>query len=255
MKNVNKALLTPEILQEYVDINPLETWEHFRDERREGYRQIKQQLTNDQRGLCAYCEIDLHIDTRRGLDDFRVEHFIPKSLPSPPNYALDWSNMLGVCHGGSQSSVCDSARYSNKQEDHSCDVPKANHDWTGDILNPLNIPSSPRLFKFDESTGDIMVDAMTCPSALQHRASETIRLLRLSAPRLNNLRLPVFEMLNEKIQELATQGLEIEEAANLLAEELIPEKSEMHLPAFFTSIRWYLGEAAESRLQSINYAG
>lgn len=53
MKNVNKVLITPEILQEYVDINPLETWEHFRDERREGYQQIKQQLTNDQRGLCA----------------------------------------------------------------------------------------------------------------------------------------------------------------------------------------------------------
>lgn len=254
MKNVNKALLTPEILQEYVDINPLETWEHFRDERREGYQQIKQQLTNDQRGLCAYCEIDLHIDAQRGLDDFRVEHFIPKKPHNPPpNHALDWKNLLAVCTGGNTMGLEINTRFTSP--DHSCDVPKANHDWTGDILNPLNIPSSPRLFKFDESTGDIMVDAMTCPSALQHRASETIRLLRLSAPRLNNLRLPVFEMLNEKIQELATQGLEIEEAANLLAEELIPEKSEMHLPAFFTSIRWYLGEAAESRLQSINYAG
>ena len=57
MKRVYKSPATPERLCSYVKAFPDETWEHFRRRNRRGYREVKQQLLQDQHGLCAYCEI------------------------------------------------------------------------------------------------------------------------------------------------------------------------------------------------------
>ncbi|MEN9425280.1 MAG: hypothetical protein RL122_2663 [Pseudomonadota bacterium] len=254
MKKVNKLTETPDTLWQFQQENPFATWEHFRNESNGGYRQVKEQLTIDQRGLCAYCEIDLHDGAGKGLDDFRVEHFIPKKPHNPPpNHALEWQNLLATCCGGNVRDLAASARFTSP--DHSCDVPKSNHNWSETILNPLDMPAFPRLFRFDEATGEMMVDEKSCPPDLQDKARETIRCLRLSAPRLQKLRLPVFEILNEQIQAFASSGMDMEEAVALLAEALLPEEIEVPLPAFFTSIRWYLGNAAEERLNTINYNG
>ena len=53
MKRVYKSPATPERLRSYVKAFPDETWEHFRRRNRRGYREVKQQLLQDQHGLCA----------------------------------------------------------------------------------------------------------------------------------------------------------------------------------------------------------
>ena len=146
MKRVYKSPATPERLRSYVKAFPDETWEHFRRRNRRGYREVKQQLLRDQHGLCAYCEISIKLaEFEDNVDDFRVEHFFPKVATEfeKHNYHLDWHNLLGVCHGGSQPYVSDPEwRYSSRKNDRSCDVPKGGKPISERILNPLKIPAS-----------------------------------------------------------------------------------------------------------------
>ena len=167
MKRVYKSPATPERLRSYVKAFPDETWEHFRRRNRRGYREVKQQLLQDQHGLCAYCEISIKLaEFEDNVDDFRVEHFFPKVATQleKHNYHLDWHNLLGVCHGGSQPYVSDPEwRYSSRKNDRSCDVPKGGKPISERILNPLKIPASVRLFRYQEHTGKMIVDESSCP--------------------------------------------------------------------------------------------
>ena len=80
MKRIFKNPEAPEALREFAEQYPDETWEHFRRANRRGYREVKKQLLEDQHGLCAYCEINIKFADEEGeVDDFRVEHFYPKS--------------------------------------------------------------------------------------------------------------------------------------------------------------------------------
>ena len=171
MKRVYKSPATPECLRSYVKAFPDETWEHFRRRNRRGYREVKQQLLQDQHGLCAYCEISIKLaEFEDNVDDFRVEHFFPKVATQleKHNYHLDWHNLLGVCHGGSQPYVSDPEwRYSSRKNDRSCDVPKGGKPISERILNPLKIPASVRLFRYQEHTGKMIVDESSCPKKLQ----------------------------------------------------------------------------------------
>ena len=108
MKRIFKSPQAPEGLRKFAEENPYETWERFRRANRRGYREVKKQLLKDQHGLCAYCEINITFADEEGeVDDFRVEHFYPKSETdfAVHNYHLDWQNLLGVCQGGTQPNV------------------------------------------------------------------------------------------------------------------------------------------------------
>ena len=81
MKRVYKCKEEPEGLKRYRTNYPWESWEHFRRRARRGYQVVKQQILHDQHGLCAYCEISIKLAEEEGeVDDFRVEHFYPKSV-------------------------------------------------------------------------------------------------------------------------------------------------------------------------------
>lgn len=128
MKRVRKSAEIPDRLFLYAQLHPHDTWDKFHHRDRNGYKQVKQQLIKDQYGLCAYCEISIRLTDNEDLvDDFRVEHFHPKTGTEnhEHNYHLDWNNMLGACHGGSHPYVEDAKyRYSASKKDRSCDVPK-----------------------------------------------------------------------------------------------------------------------------------
>jgi uncharacterized protein (TIGR02646 family) len=151
MKNIVKGK-EPSVLQQYATRNPGHSWSQFRKDRARCLS-VQQQLLSDQGGLCAYCEIDLKGASGNAQADLRVEHFHPKSdTLAAHNWHLDWQNLLAVCHGGSRQDIVDAAeRYTSP--DHSCDVPKADHDWDVQILNPLLLPAFPSLFRYDRSTG------------------------------------------------------------------------------------------------------
>ena len=165
MKRIFKNPEAPEALREFAEQYPDETWEHFRRANRRGYREVKRQLLEDQHGLCAYCEINIKFADEEGeVDDFRVEHFYPKSETdfAVHNYHLDWQNLLGVCHGGSQPNVEDAeVRFSRRKIDRSCDVPKGGKPINERILNPLEIPADVRIYRYAAHTGRMIVDEDT----------------------------------------------------------------------------------------------
>ncbi len=250
MKRVYKSAQEPESLRIYREHYPHETWEHFRRRTSTGYKDVKQQLLADQHGLCAYCEISIKMAEKDGeIDDFRVEHFYPKSatnLKSGHNFHLDWRNMLGVCHGGSQPEVAGAKeRYTARKDDRTCDVPKGDKMISKLILNPLKIPARIRLFKYVEHDGTMLVDETTCPKDLQEKAQTTIRELNLNAPRLRRMRLAVMQQLEEQIAQELAEGQPIRDVMDLMAATCMVPDFDGNLLPFFSVIRWYLGSAAE----------
>lgn len=167
------------------------------------------------------------------------------------NYHLDWRNLLGVCHGGSQPYVPDPEwRYSSQKRDRSCDVPKGGREITNYILNPLKIPGKIRLFRYAEHSGRMYVDEDTCPKDLQGKARSTIRELNLNAPRLMRMRREVIHTLEDQISDELSKGRELDEVLEMLATIcLVPDYNGVTLP-FFSVIRWYLGEAAEEVIRA-----
>lgn len=249
MKRVYKSKQEPESLRRYRENFPEENWEHFRRRSRHGYQDVKKQILADQHGLCAYCEIGIKLaEEENEVDDFRVEHFYPKSatMENGHNYHLDWSNLLGVCHGGSQPCVPDAQwRYSNKKFDRSCDVPKGSKPITPFILNPLKIPGNVRIFSYASHSGKMLVDKTSCPQKLWKKAARTIKELNLNAPRLMRMRLAVIQKLEETIAAEMEQGAPLEEIFSMLAATcLVPDYDGVSLP-FFSVLRWYLGAEAE----------
>ncbi len=259
MKKVPKSTQVPTDLGNYVVANPGNSWNQFRDNEPKALDAVRVQIVRDQRGLCAYCEIDTQVSVGGvGLDDFRVEHFHPKSPVDPThNYGLDWFNLLGVCHGGSQRSVAIASRHTSP--DHSCDVPKDNLNLVGVIFDPTNdVPAFPRFFQYVENgmdAGRIEVDKVNCPTSLHLKGEQTIEKLRLNAPRLTRLRKVVFDKLREEISNAEDAGVPFDVALSNLAQIFLSPSADGHWPAFFTCIRWYLGGSAENHLIAINYQG
>lgn len=259
MKRVPKSTQVPTGLGSYVVANPSNSWDQFRDNELDALGEVKEQLVRDQRGLCAYCEIDTQVSMNGvGLDDFRVEHFHPKSPVDPThNYGLDWFNLLGVCHGGSQRGVAIASRHTSP--DHSCDVPKDNLNLVGVIFDPTkDIPAFPRFFQYIENgmyAGKVEVDKANCPASLHVKGEQTIERLRLNAPRLTRLRKSVIDKLREEILKAEDAGVDFDDALSNLAQVFLSPSANGHWPAFFTCIRWYLGGSAENHLIAMNYQG
>ena len=254
MKRIRKSKKEPKILREYRQLHPNATWEAFHQHRHNGYKEVKERIIQDQHGLCAYCETTLMRAMVEGqVDDFRVEHFYPKvgTQNNGHNYHLDWHNLLGVCHGGSQPDVPNALRrFSQKPIDRSCDVLKGSKDLSKVILNPLEIPMA-RLWCFSEYDGTMYVDSRSCPEELQDKAERTIEELNLNAPRLCHMRKEVIEKISAELADLVADGMGIEEATETLAVAfLAPDEKGYCLP-YFSTIRWYLGEGAERLLANI----
>jgi len=254
MKKITKGT-EPDLLTKYRQNNPEGNWDQCkRDTLRK--KSIQNKLREDQGGLCAYCEIDLKVGDHQDIDDFRVEHFHPKSdTDTGHNWHLDWQNLLGCCHGGSNSNVVD-ANIRFAQSDYSCDVPKGDNNWDGIILNPLDLPAT-SLFRFSRSFGSISVIQENCNevgvSATQ--AQDTIEKLRLDSERLKRLRKATLDEVNVQLKNLLEKGDDLTIARGKLASILLSKDSKGHWQPFFSTIRHYLGDAAERKLAADNYIG
>lgn len=249
----------PPRLLTYRQNNPQGTWPQFcRDSARK--KQVQTQIKTDQGGLCAYCEIDFEPDVTPsgyGDADFRVEHFHPKSdSSSNHNWHLDWNNLLGCCHGGSQRAVVNASdRFTSP--DHSCDVPKEDANLDDIILNPLTIPASLPLFKVSAIDGEISVNHANCVSLgiSPLKAQATIDHLCLNAARLKRLRKTVLDALKAKMQENLGSNQNMEHLLTMMTSVFLSKDTQQKWPAFFTTIRDYFASAAETHLQRINFNG
>lgn len=251
----------PELLKQYQEDNPNASWEQFKNECQEGYKKVQRQLREDQGNLCCYCEIDTKQGLGIGKDDFRVEHFHPKSDSNPnQNWALGWQNMLGCCHGGSEKDVTDYGdRYISQNRQRHSDVLKGEADCDDEILNPLDIPPFPILFKVHRQDGSFSVLDENCRNAgvSIEKANNCLHSgrLNLNSEKLKELRKKVLDALILQIENLLAQELEIDQAMAMLTQAHLRKNSQGHWPAFFTSIRSHLGKSAENHLKEIDYKG
>jgi len=247
----------PESLNEYL-AGDVGTWEAFRDT--DVYKEVVNQLLMDQRGICAYCEVDLIIADGVGYSDLRVEHFHPKS-DNHPTWTFNWENLLLTCCGGNRDYISGDAEGRFTSPDHSCDVPKGNKVLDGVILHPAQEEDlKTLLFKY-HSDGRMEVSE-TCPKSKRDQAHNTISELSLSpemakkgskiaTPRLVRMRSAFLSGLSEQVQILLEQGNDIDKAMEALAEILFPEDEAQNWTKFFSCARWYLGPAAEKSLADL----
>ncbi|HGM5491251.1 TPA: retron Ec78 anti-phage system effector HNH endonuclease PtuB [Serratia fonticola] len=226
----------------------------------EGNREVNKALITEQGGICIYCEIDLKDANGRAINDFRVEHFFPEKPQVKDqrndniNYALHWPNLFGCCTGGNAPYVIDAERrYTNPE--FCCDVDKANHDWTDQILDPLTeIPAFPPLFEFNE-IGEMKVSDDTCPENIKQKSRQTIELLNLDTPKLQKFREEVIFNLKQQIFNEFDINIDINERMETLARSYLTQNDSGMLQPFFSTIRWFLGPVAEKVLHEINYNG
>ncbi len=253
MKRLRKSA-APSKLAAYVQNSPLANWDDFRAKPGR-YQQLAKHIKQDQRGLCAYCEIDLLPHEGNGtVNDFQVEHFHPKSATSPTiNWGLAWPNLLGACLGGETKNTAEPARHAAHSQDLHCGSAKKDQDLTQAILDPLqDIPAFPRLFQYSSATGEMAVDLASCPSHLQSKAHNSIELLNLNSPVLCLFRQQILEELN---LQFGRYGDNIALAEQEITQALFALNPSDHWPSFFTCIRWYLGSSAEDLLAQLKFQG
>ncbi|MBO7327476.1 MAG: TIGR02646 family protein [Lentisphaeria bacterium] len=272
MKKINKSSV-PSELQEYVSLFPVghekHTWKEF-CENVTAKRAVQKQLKADQRGICAYCEIDLldvpaeqvSTDGTGVKPDFRVDHFHPKqhSTNTSNCWELDWNNLFGVCAGGDESYVIDKTRFSEKKSNRHCDSKKKNNLYNGIILNPLtDIPAFPNLWKIssDENKIFLQPDRDACNGQGQQclsKAEKTLEVLNLNCNKLAKFRAAALSELEDVIDETERDGISRTDAiASVMTATFNTTTSSW--PPFFSTIRAYFGEYAEKQLHAIGYNG
>jgi len=278
----------PTTLVMYRTAHPDDSWERMCvnpfDEGQQTYADIKHTMIRGQRCLCAFCERRI----AEGMDDAsldshnhrqRVEHFHPKEDHSDAeNWALRWDNMWAVCLGGSQAPPegmpFDSRDYlpplpenlsCDAFKDHQIRIHKLPCDPEGWLLSPNEIPAFPLLFEFT-SDGAPKPHAQNCATVMmpnnryidtERLVKKTIEHLNLGCARLNRNRAIARAQLEKRIQQVREQshGIDSQTVMLNLARRVFSQNENTPWPEFFSLIRWRLGDAAEARLQEIDYAG
>ncbi len=273
MKRILKSSAAPAGLSDYVVRTAHNgTWDHFRRDSSRNKRDVQKQLYKDQRGLCAYCEVNIEPEILRErcsgeeVADFQVEHFHPKSdtttcSPRQCPWGLDWENMFACCLGGTNASVYDATRHCTKANHH-CGARKDDKILDGRILNPLtDVPAYPSLFdvKISANPDEILLEPnmARCNSVSSNcysKASNTILELNLNNTTLNRCRHATLRQIDKRIQMVNSRGIDYDHALELVMREVFDDTSPTW-PQFFTTIRARYGVAAERRLKEINYHG
>lgn len=247
-------------MTEYAQHHKQDNWDvDFRNSNQGAdYQTIKELIFNDQGGLCAFCESVVNdIQTRR------VEHFHPKSDQSTPqyNWALDWTNIIGVCLGGSDVDKAIHPLPANLSCDAYKDhlivknkLPIACEGW---LLNPLELPAFPCPFDLDKRTGELRAkvdyDQITIEnnrySTVAELVEKTIESLNLNCDRLNKQRLAVLNQYNQEIKKARIND------DRQIHSKLAARWFQQQWSSFFTTRRILLDFHAEDYLKSIQYAG
>lgn len=243
MRGFRKINNSNRILSDYLRDHPEAKWkDDFKNNvLQDDLDAIYNEIYQDQQGICAYCEITLKWPTDDFTNDFRVEHFHPENCgdDNSHNYSLDWNNLLGCCHGGSQQTARSFSNSSFGKRNYSCDVPKANKILDDVILNPLlDLPIDQTFFIFDEDGGIFVSE--NCPNNMVEKARRTIKELNLDCGRLKKFRAGVIEELREKIEEEINDIEDenaLEEVINKLRAELLTSENKNE---FHSTIDWYL---------------
>lgn len=259
LKKLNKSAIPTELTQ-FVVQTPKASWDDFKNNSQNDYKKVKKLIFTDQGERCAYCEKALK---KKTADKKRIEYYHSKSDKSNPNmnWALEWSNIIGVCLGGSDKETAHLL-----PENLSCDAHKAHLEekkklhipCDGYVLNPLDIIANPTLFDFDKSQGKLKANSTACalcnPDNNQYVTVEklvekTIEIFNLNCERLVEQRLLVFHQYEHFIK--SAKKVNNTQIHSQLAKRWFNHK----WPSFFTTRRIMLGSHSEKYLNSIQYEG
>jgi uncharacterized protein (TIGR02646 family) len=255
LKKINKSL-PPNPLTEYAQQYPENNWDDFYNTPH--YKEIKTLIFSEQGSLCAFCENEI-FETHKQ----RVEHYHPKSdkTNSNHNWALDWTNVIGVCLGGSDvdksihplpaNLSCDAYK------DYLITTKKLGENCEGHLFNPLHLPAFPCLFDFDKRTGELKPKDDYAGIEFENNqygstaelVEKTIEHLNLNCDRLNQQRLALLRQYNQEIAKARKNN--DKSIFTKLAERWFKKQ---WLP-FFTTRRILLGNHAENYLVSTNHNG
>lgn len=256
MKRCAKSATPPLCLSDYLEVNPVASWEQFRDTADSCYHTLRTQLLNEQGGLCAYCE-------RPPIaEDQQVAHFHPKSdRASSTNWGLHWPNLWLACSGGDQRKLAANpdAFTEPPRDNRSCDAAKEDEILDTTILAPDQIPAFPRIFRFEQHSDSVLIvpDEPNCVQAGIHpdRVWATIQHLNLNCRRLTTARLKVHRGLQQAIAKARQRNPDTRQVYSQLVNAHIAQASDGSWKPFFTLVRWSLRSPAEDYLRQIGFNG
>lgn len=165
MRRIEKSQTTNALVV-YAAKNPNGTWDCFQKNNNKDCRAIKTKIFEEQHYICAYCEIDLSLDSTYEHHR-RVEHFNSKSgwkIGQPqPNFHLEWNNVFGVCVGGTDKK---SLEHYMMPDNKSCDAYKEHLEtncgydkiWKGKVVSPLEPVLCSEMFNYCLSSGKLSIN-------------------------------------------------------------------------------------------------
>ena len=207
------------------------------------YRELRAALADNQRGLCAYCEM-----TIRGRRH-QIEHVIPRNaLERGHAKALDIANMLACCMGGTAPNIgleedgeAEEDRYREPVRDNmSCGQAKGDREEEG-FIDPRTLPVTPSLAKVMEN-GRIEVDEEACRIACfaPEHVALTIEVLNLNAERIRFAREKRWNDLVE-----VSEGIDDPEKMDVWVRSVLMPDEDGRLAPFFTTTRCYFHPLGE----------
>ena len=204
------------------------------------YEELRETLTRNQHGLCAYCEIAINGSRRQ------VEHVIPRSDGTLGQVkALDIANMVACCLGGTAPEVGSNGG-GLKPGGPSCGQAKGNQ-WDPHFLDPREVPALPSLVRVIDN-GLIEADEASCEVAgyPPGRVTRTIEILNLNSERLRLAREKRWDGLHEELGQVHdAAGPEV--VNDWMRSELTPDEAGC-LVQFFTTSRSYFAPLSEDIL-------
>lgn len=232
---------TPGLAAYLASVGAKANWSEFRSHTSgASYEELRESLTRNQRGLCAYCE--------DGIDGWRrqVEHVIPRSdAESGQARALDIANMVVCCPGGTLP-VIDSEESALKRGEPSCGQAKANQ-IDERFVDPRVLPALPSLLRVIDN-GFIEADETACQMAgfPPDRVTRTIEILNLNSERLRSAREKRWNGLGEELRQVEDPD-DPEVLSDWMRSELRPDEAGRLAP-FFTTSRSYFAPLSEAIL-------
>lgn len=266
MKRIRKVSQVSPLLDQYVVTLDRAVqngdYERFREDCRDGHKELQASLIHVQQGLCAYCEWRIGPE---GSDRFpvQIEHYVARH--KAPARELDHTNMLGCCLGGADRQYM--GRYQSSPDEERrdkwsyyctdpihenlrCGQAKDDSGKKGQksqALDPREFPLTssgtlPNLVAISWRTGKMTANEEGCSEVgvPAEQVNESIEALNLSSDGLCLKRKQVWRQLARKFEPETTTLHEVRE-------QLLPDQSNV-LCMFWSTVRNYFGGLAEEFL-------
>lgn len=275
MKRVPEGA-APDALSKYVEKHPrgdpLHTWDAFCTGTSDRKKALMTALFQNQKGICAYCEIrldDPQVEVN-GVDrDIQVEHFHPQhDRENPPvpecDWALYWPNLYAGCLGSTNKNIIDPRHYAESTKtliNRHCGDYKGGDVVDADILNPRKIPLLARVFKVfyrgenrDELWLAVNEDGCRSVALNPEVVRNTIDAFNLNCKLLTKLRFAAMSAVRNKIRQYVQRGNTPSEARKI-AVRMAFSTDDALWPQFFTTLRIMFNPETDDYLRSIDYSG